>query len=180
MKNQQSRTQRAWLYSIPLLFIIGSTFHFLYDFSGNSPIIGAIAAVNESIWEHQKMVVLPILSWWIIYYFLKRNKQQINRDKWFTGLATALIVAIFSMPMIFYFYSSALGRHFLVVDISLVFVSIALGQTIGNHIYSYAKAMPFFVSVSIILVIVIAFIIFTFFPQLIPWFRDSLTGGYGI
>ena len=61
-----SLAMERWIWiSLPMLFMVGSVFHFLYDLSGESPIIGAFAAVNESVWEHQKMVLLPVAAWWL-------------------------------------------------------------------------------------------------------------------
>ena len=167
-------------WSIPFLFIIGSTFHFLFELSGNSPVVGAFAAINESVWEHQKMVLLPLIDWWTIVFLSKGARDRINKRKWFTGLIASLIVSIMTIPLIFYFYSEAFGVHLLIVDVLILLLAFIGGQCIGFHFYKYSKCIPFYVSIIVTIVILLIFILFTFNPPLLPWFKDSLTGQYGI
>jgi len=169
-----------YLWSIPILFFIGSFFHFFYALTSYSPIVGAVAAVNESVWEHQKMVVLPVIGWWIICFFARGLNNQMIARKWFTGLLVSLIVSILTIPFTFYFYSEAFGAHLLIVDIFILFLAVTLGQCMGIHFYRHAKGIPVYASSIIILLILFMFIIFTFHTPALPWFRDSLTGQYGI
>lgn len=57
-----------------LAFIIigtaGTLWHFVYEWSGENPIIGAIAPVNESVWEHLKLLFFPSLFYFITELFL--------------------------------------------------------------------------------------------------------------
>ena len=57
------------LISIPFLFAIGAVFHFIYKWSNNSRIVGLIAPVNESIFEHSKLLLFPLILVYTIYYF---------------------------------------------------------------------------------------------------------------
>ncbi len=41
--------------------IAGTLLHFLYDWSGQSLLIAPFSAVNESIWEHMKLLFFPML-----------------------------------------------------------------------------------------------------------------------
>lgn len=170
----------GWIWvSLPMLFMAGSAFHFLYDLSGEAAFIGAIAAVNESVWEHQKMVLLPLAFWWTAAYLWKGDEEQIHRGKWFTGAVVAMMVASLTIPAMFYFYSEAFGVHLLLVDGLILLLAVAGGQLIGLHVYRYGKGLPLPVSLMIMLLLIGLFVYFTFQPPLLPWFRDSLTGGYG-
>ncbi len=53
------------LLGIPVLILLGFPMHYIYQWSCNSPIVGAIAPVNESIWEHLKLTFWPMLLWWL-------------------------------------------------------------------------------------------------------------------
>ena len=39
----------------------GTLFHFIYEWSGFHPLAGLFAPVNESTWEHLKMLFFPVL-----------------------------------------------------------------------------------------------------------------------
>ncbi|SCP97317.1 DUF6512 family protein [Anaerobium acetethylicum] len=175
-----STTTKWCLTSIPLLFFIGSIFHFLFELSGDSPIVGAFSAVNESVWEHQKMLLLPVTGWWVIIYFFKRTRHQIDTRKWFAGLAASLIFSVLTIPLAHYFYTEAFGVGFLIVDILILLLAVAVGQCIGIHVYKHSKGIPLYASLIVVLLIFFIFILFTFYPPQLPWFRDSLTGQYGI
>ncbi|SHJ51814.1 DUF6512 family protein [Parasporobacterium paucivorans] len=180
MKKIPPKTQKWYYLSIPILFFFGSIFHFLYDLSGNSPIIGAISAVNESVWEHQKMVLLPVTSWWVLYFLIKGKKNQINKRNWFTGLAASLGVSILAIPFSFYFYSGAFGVSLIIVDVFILLLAVAAGQCIGIHLYKHSTGLPLYASIILIILIILIFIIFTFNAPHLPWFRDSMTGRYGM
>lgn len=50
MKNKKLSPSEKWIIlGIPIIFLIGSFMHFLYDLSGQNPIIGLFAPINESI-----------------------------------------------------------------------------------------------------------------------------------
>lgn len=100
-RNKLSRPEKWILIGIPLLFVIGALLHFAYDVLGESPIVGLFAPVNESIWEHAKMVVWPIILWWGLYYRFRGEAYKINPNKWFAGALTSLLVALIAMPLIF-------------------------------------------------------------------------------
>ena len=40
--------------------IVGTLFHFVYEWSGNNILIGLFTPINESIWEHTKLIFFPI------------------------------------------------------------------------------------------------------------------------
>ena len=41
--------------------IFGTLSHFFYNWSGKNQIIGYFCPINESTWEHLKMLIVPIL-----------------------------------------------------------------------------------------------------------------------
>ena len=174
-------TSEKWIMKvIPIIFLIGSCMHFLYDFSGKSIIIGLIAPVNESVWEHTKMVLLPMIGWWVIYYFSFGIRNKIDQRKWFTGALVSLLISILSIPMLYYSYTEAFGVEILAVDIIILLIAIIFGQLLGFHFYKYSKGISSYISIGIMLGLIILFALFTFYPPHIPLFRDSITGQYGI
>lgn len=45
---------------------LGALCHFTYEWSGNNFIVGLFTPVNESVWEHLKLVWLPMLLWALV------------------------------------------------------------------------------------------------------------------
>lgn len=48
---------------IGVFFVLaaGSLAHFLYDWTGSNAIAGLFVPVNESVWEHMKLLFFPML-----------------------------------------------------------------------------------------------------------------------
>lgn len=169
------------LVSTVIIFIVGSMFHFIFDWFGKNIIIGLIAPVNESVWEHCKMVVLPIILWWIIYYICIKKSNSINKQKWFTAMIISLLVSIITIPLLFYFYTESFGIESVIIDIFILFLAVLAGQSLACHYYrrSY-RYLNQYVSISISVVVVIIFMIFTVYTPKIPLFMDTSNQTYGI
>ena len=175
-----SKPEKWILIGIPSLFFIGSILHFAYNIFWESLVVGLFAPVNESIWEHTKMVLWPVILWWLLYYCFRSKQYSLNKNKWFGGALTALLTSLFTMPLLYYFYTQAFGVELLWVDILILLLSIILGQFLGLHIYRSSKGMDAKLVLVLFIVLVLLFMLFTFFPPHIPLFQDGLTGNYGI
>ncbi len=177
----ENKTLKIWVFiSIPLLFILGACFHFLYHWSGNVKIIGAISAVNESVWEHTKLLLVPILSWWIIFFITKRERYNISTSKWFTGMLTSVVTSVFVTMLVYYFYTEAFGKELIIVDILITLLAVGVAQLLGYHVYKHTKGLTTFTTVILVLAILYIYIIWTFNPPHLPLFYDKASGKYGI
>lgn len=158
------------LIGILVLFVVGSLFHFLYSLTGECFIVGLFVPINESIFEHTKMVVLPIFIWWSIFYLFRKKDLFVNA--WFTSALIAMISAIIVIPMLFYFYSQAFGIESLVIDILILLVSLAIGQILGLHYYRHGKGIEYHFAIVLMIVIIILFAFFTINPPAFPIFNS--------
>ena len=171
MKSKKLSSAEKWiLIGIPVLFIIGSVFHFIYEWTGKNIIIGLIAPINESIFQHIKMVVIPIICWWTLYYYLKGRKDNIPKGKWFSGSVVSLISSILFIPVLFYLYTGALGIESLIIDILILLISLTFGQLLGLHFYRYSKGIDTTIAICIFVFIITLFAILTLYPPNIPFF----------
>lgn len=175
------KMEEKWLIlAIPILFILGTLDHFLYDLSNKNIIVGLISPVNESIWEHGKLVLLPTILFWVIFYVIKGNEYSINKNKWFTSALISLITMIITIPMLYYFYTGAFGIELMWIDISILLLANIVGQFIGLHFYRYSKGINTWAALLLISLVMLIFVIFTFYQPHVPIFKDSETGLYGI
>ncbi len=180
MNERISARPKNWiLLGIPVLFGIGSGLHSLYHILGENLIIGLFAPVNESIWEHSKMVIWPVILWWLLYYRFHGREYDIDKDRWYTGALGALLTTLIAMPALYYFYTAAFGVELLWVDILILLAALALGQFLGLHICRYGNGLPPALIILIFAAIILVFLLFTFYPPHIPLFQDAVTGEYG-
>ena len=176
----RSRPEKWILLGIPVLFVIGSLMHFAFQLLWENPIVGLIAPVNESIWEHAKLLVWPMILWWVLYERFRGKMCDIDRKKWFQGALAALLLAWISMPLLYYFYTQAFGISALWVDILIFLLCVLFGQFLGLHVYRHGKGLSPALVFVLFLLIVLLMMVFTYFPPEIPWFQDTVTGKYGI
>jgi hypothetical protein len=173
------RSVLRWeLVGIGVIFIAGSLFHFLFEWSGSLSPVGVIAAVNESVWEHFKIAFWPTLIYAIIEYpFLKRYV-----NNFFIAKAVGLYLMPAVIAAIFYAYTAIFGEEILAVDITIFFVAVALGQFASYKILTLKQWPRWLGGLGVVMVILLAaaFGVFTFYPPHLGIFRDAVSGGYGI
>jgi hypothetical protein len=160
------------------IVFLGSALHFTYDLSGKLAIVGAFSAVNESVWEHLKLAFWPSLIWLLIEYL--PIKKVTNNFLTAKTLGTCVMVAL--IPVVFYSYTSIVGQSIFAIDITTFIVAVVLGQVVS---YFFFKKNRFSrnadkVALVILVVLGIAFIVFTFYPPHLPIFQDPISRGYGI
>lgn len=178
----RNAAQHWILLGIPVLFIVGFFMHYIYEWSGNSTIVGIFAPVNESVWEHLKLTFWPMLIWWITGYIILGKNNKISASQWFNSCAVAELVCPLAVLCFYYTYTGAFGIESLILDIFSLFLGVAVAQCLALHVYKYARFSQYclYISVAILILLAVTFTAFTFAPPHIPLFKDSVTGKYGI
>jgi hypothetical protein len=158
--------------------LFGSFLHFTFNLANRSWLVGAFSAVNESTWEHLKLAVIPAIIWAIA----EKKIFKIKSD----NFISAKTISIYLMPIIivvgFYSYTAILGRNLLPIDIFLFIISVIIGQYVSYRLIikpNFSKKRDRACLMSLI-IILFAFIVFTFFPPRFFLFRDPITQTYGI
>ena len=173
-----SRSVLKWeLIGIATISILGAILHFVFDWSGQWEPLGVIAAVNESVWEHFKIGFWPALLYAIVEYpFLKKYT-----NNFLIAKAACVYVIPVTIAIVFYSYTSVFGQEILLVDISIFVLAIALGQLASYRILTLSQLQRWFngLGVFLIIILAVAFGVFTFYPPHLPIFLDA-TGVYGI
>ena len=86
--------------------ILGTFLHFLFDITGENVIAGIFSAVNESIWEHMKLLYYPMVLFNMVQYrFWGRNTPSF----WCTKLI-GMLVGLAIIPVLYYTYTGILGK----------------------------------------------------------------------
>ena len=125
------RAERQILLGVPVLFAAGAAFHFLYGLSGGALLVGLLAPVNESVWEHLKLALWPQTLWWTAGYVLCARRQAADAAAWCAAALGALVATGCAMLLLFYFYTGAFGMELLWADIALFFLAVLLGTVDG-------------------------------------------------
>jgi len=164
---------KKWSF-IGTIFIIvfGTLLHYVYQWSGFNPLVGIFGAVNESVWEHLKLIFWPSFIYALIEYkFIGKDY-----NNYIAGKAVSFYTGMFLIAALFYTYTGILGSNFLFADVLIFILSVIISRYVGYKIitnkHNVSKQVNVISKFAIIL-LVLAFVLFTFNPPKIPLFREK-------
>lgn len=164
------------IFSVIVTFILGTLLHFTYELSGESSIIASFSAINESVWEHLKLLFFPMLLTTIVgYFYLGKNVPNFLCSK-----AIGIITSMLFTVIFFYTYSGILGKNIAIIDISSFFIATILGEYVAYRLMNSTFKCNHKIAIIVLILIGICFITFTYSAPKIGIFKDSITGQYGI
>ena len=102
--------------------IAGTLSHFVYEWSGKNPFLALFFPINETTWEHMKLVFFPS----IVYATFMAYKLHSLYPHIISALSAGILLGTFSMPVIFYTYTGILGFHTLLFDIVTFLLSVMI------------------------------------------------------
>ena len=112
MVNNMNLKKYHWL-AFFFILVFGTLLHFTYDLSDQNTFVGYFSAVNESPWEHLKLLFFPSLLFSVFEFFSYGKKRP---DFWAIKM-TAIAVAMLFVLVFFYTYSGILGFNLIFMDI---------------------------------------------------------------
>ena len=154
----RNKTGLQWC-GFAFVSIVGTLWHFIYRWTGNNRLVALVCPVNESPWEHLKLLWFPFLLWCLIN--LRSTKGQ--SGAW----ARHCVGAITGIVVITALFFLGVGNAFW-IDAVLTRNGKLQGksaQTAGIFLLLAVSAL---------------FMLFTFYPPKIPWFLDEQSRIYGI
>lgn len=153
-------------------------FHYLYEWSGENYFVGLISAVNESVFEHTKIIFFP----YVIYSFIEYFFVDVDPKRYFVAKSLTSILIVVLVITVFYTYTGIIGEHIVLVDIicSVVYVFIAffLSYKLITSDAPIEKLFP--LALVLFLVVLFAEVFFTINPPKLPLFYDTQGQFYGI
>ncbi len=146
----------------------GTCLHFLYQWSACRPAAALIGAVNESTWEHLKLLFFPVLLYTLLesIFFARRASGFL----WARTLALMAGMALIVCG--FYTYSGILGKNYFIADITLFMAGTITTFLLTIAIQKWRRNFPAHTGLAILLLVIwtALFFIFTFYPPKIGLF----------
>jgi len=160
-----------------LIFLLSFLFHFLYDWFPNS-LFAIFFPVNESIWEHMKIIFSSFVFYGLIEYILLKKYTKFNN--FLLSLFIIPIIAIIIYLIIYLPLYNILGEN-VIISILLLFMIIVLEQILSYYLLQYKEIK--YQSIIGIIGIILTYIIFgylTYNPLYNYVFFDIKDNKYGI
>lgn len=165
------------IFSAVFVAILGTLLHFTYQWSNGNVIVGAFSAVNESTWEHLKLVFFPMIIMTVVGYFYIGKT---TNNNFLCAQLLGILAALLFIVVFFYTYTAILGTNYSFLDIGSFFVAIVLGEYVAYKFMTSRPRCNTKLAVTGLIILFACFIVFTFLTPKIFIFQDPITGGYGI
>lgn len=171
------RSVGLWqLWGFAVTSIGGTILHFLYEWLGGATWIAPFSGVNESTWEHMKLLFWPMLLFAVAQGFFFGDRE----DFWCIKLRGTLLGLVL-IPVLFYTYNGVVGKSPDWLNIAIFFIAAAIAYLYETQLFkregSTCKRAKW--AIGVLMGIAVLFVIFTFVTPKIGIFRDPLTQSFG-
>lgn len=176
---KQSKLIKVEIVSVIFSIILGTILHFVYQLLGENSIIAWLVPVNESVWEHLKLIFYPMIIVSVIQYFCINQIANNYIEARTIGIFTAMSFVVIA----FFTYTGIIGTNFFVVDILIFIISIILGEYVSYKLIkrkNESDKKTKILAIGIAVFLLICFIVCTYYTPEVNLFRDFQTGTYGI
>ena len=157
--------------------VVGTLLHFLFDWTGGSAVAALFSAVNESIWEHLKLLFYPMVAVAAVEYFFWGKEV----DSFWCIKVIGILMGLVLIPVVYYTYTGILGVKADWFNITIFFLAAGIVYWAETKLFQGGFTCPMGSKLAVVLICVIAaaFTVLTFAPPHIPFFQDPLTETYG-
>jgi hypothetical protein len=157
----------------------GTALHFLYDWSGGAVWAAVLGAVNESVWEHVKLLVVPVFLFTVVQLCVTGHRYpDLPAVRAVTTVAGSLAI-----PVLYYTYTGAFGVQYTWADILIFFLADALLFWLDFRLLrrgAMGTGWQQIAGAAVLWGLLFAFVWCTFRPPALPLFQDPVTGMYGM
>lgn len=148
---------------IGILFVLaaGSLAHFVYGWSGNNRIAGLFTPVNESVWEHMKLLFFPML----LYACFMILRYRDSRPCMIFACSFGITAGTLLIPVFFYAYTFLLGKGVFILDLGTFALSTGIGFLISYRLALSCRLKQYTIlGCGLVCVLFCCFLVFSYWP----------------
>ena len=174
----QKRLLRWELIGFAFTGAVGTLLHFVYEWTGGNPLIAAFCAVNESTWEHMKLLFVPFFLFTMVEFIVFAEPLR----SFFAAKAASILLGLLAIPVLFYSLGGMFGKTPDWVNIAIFFLADALLYLMSFRLLTRgalrggARQLAGFL---LLWALAFAFV-FTYRPIRLPLWQDPTNGLYGL
>ena len=171
---------RKWnLAGAVFTLLAGPLLHFAYDWFGGAAAV--FGAVNESTWEHLKLLFWPMFFFSALEYLTYGRKT----PGFLCIRVLSILVGMLTTTALFYTYTGVLGHNLLAADIGTFVAGVTAAYLFSSRRLQSpgpraGSAPAGLLALFMAAALAFCFILFTYCPPHIGLFLDPVTGSYGI
>ena len=105
-----------------IISILGTIGHFIYRFTGNNPVAGVFFPVNESVWEHLKLIFYPTLIYSAFDHLTSKDK----RGNYLPATVFSIFWGMLYIIVIYYVSKGVIGKDVEFINIGSYYVAVII------------------------------------------------------
>lgn len=176
--NNRCKTIFPFFISFVVSTCIGVLSHFLFALLNNSIIISWLVPINESIFEHLKLLFYPFLLVSLVELHIKKK----SIKNYFPYRLFSITLAIIILPILYYGIKACVGNVGF-INILLYFLCMGLAYYL-SYKAEKKQLVPTismrFIAIAMTILLIFLFTIMTYFPPELELFRDPINNTYGL
>lgn len=159
---------KKYIFSYVFVCFLGVLFHFTYEWSGNNLIVSFFSAINESTWEHLKLLFFPML----ILTILQARRYSADDTTWLYSRTLGMLAGMSFIVVTFYTIWGVLGRLIDVINIAIYFAGVLVAFLIQEKTSKENLSLGVSTCIAIWIGLTILFVIFTVHAPNLGLFYD--------
>lgn len=142
--------------------LVGTVLHFVYEWSGQNYIAGFFAPVNESVWEHAKLIAVPAFFWCLGSFLFHMYDYMI----YVPAASLGIVSGVAFMIVAYYTYTGIAGTNYPAFDVLIFILSVYLvfyviQKTAGMGTFPTPTAV---LSLIVLILLLVCIALFTIYP----------------
>lgn len=154
--NDRKHTLLRYLFVV----LFGVFLHFAYDLSGQNPVVGLFAAVNESTWEHLKLLFFPMLVLTLWDFFTTSE----NKLCFLPSRTLGILAGFLFIVVAFYTLTGILGFFVSWLNILIYLLGVLVAFWVEKRLCNGPNLISIRSAFAIMILLIILFIAFTTAP----------------
>lgn len=121
-------TAKKNIIAFVIIGVLGTLGHFVYEWSGEVTALGLFFPVNESTWEHLKLLFFPSVIYFAVEYFLLREKPKC----YIPACVSGIFIGMLAIVVAYYTYRGVIGKNIDFINILIYFLGLGVTLAVRN------------------------------------------------
>lgn len=140
--------------------ILGVISHFVYEWTGGNFLVGLFFPMNESTWEHMKLLFFPMF----LFALVAGKRMERQYPCIYNAMFTGILLGLALIPTLFYTYSGILGFFVDWVNIAVYVLSVLVAYIVVYRVSLTCRNKNPMVLRIVMYVLLVAFMVFSVYP----------------
>lgn len=140
--------------------ILGVISHFVYEWTGGNFLVGLFFPMNESTWEHMKLLFFPMF----LFALVAGKRMERQYPCIYNAMFTGILLGLALIPTLFYTYSGILGFFLDWVNIAVYVLSVLVAYIVVYRVALTCRNKNPMVLRIVMYVLLVAFMVFSVYP----------------